>query len=57
MKESDMQQIASLIKNVVIDNKDAKEVASQVLEFRKNFQKTQYCFDNKLGAYEYVKLR
>jgi len=57
MKESDMQQIASLIKNVVIDNKDVKEVASQVLEFRKNFQKTQYCFDNKLGAYEYVKLR
>ena len=57
MKESDMQQIASLIKNVVIDNKDAKEVASQVLELRNNFQKTQYCFDNKLGAYEYVKLR
>ena len=57
MKESDMQQIASLIKNVVIDNKDAKEVASHVLELRKNFQKTQYCFDNKLGAYEYVKLR
>ena len=57
MKESDMQQIASLIKNVVIDNKDAKKVASDVLELRKNFQKTQYCFDNKLGAYEYVKLR
>ena len=57
MKESDMQQIASLIKNVVIDNEDAKEVASHVLELRKNFQKTQYCFDNKLGAYEYVKLR
>ena len=57
MKESDMQQIASLIKNVVIDNKDAKEVAGDVLELRKNFQKTQYCFDNKLGAYEYVKLR
>ena len=57
MKESDMQQIASLIKNVVIDNKDANEIASQVLDFRKNFQKTQYCFDNKLGAYEYVKLR
>ena len=57
MKESDIRQIASLIKNVVIDNKDAKEIASQVLEFRKNFQKTQYCFDNKLGAYEYVKLR
>ena len=57
MKESEMQQIASFIKQIVIDKKDAKEIANQVAEFRKNFQKTQYCFDNKLGAYEYVKLR
>jgi len=57
MKESEMGQIASLIKNVVIDNKDAKDIAKQIAEFRKTFQKTQYCFDTKLGAYEYVKLR
>jgi glycine hydroxymethyltransferase len=52
-----MQQIASFIKQVVIDKKDAKDIAGQVTEFRKNYQKTEYCFDNKLGAYEYVKLR
>ena len=52
-----MKEISSFIKNVIIDNKDAKEIAKQVAEFRKNYQKTQYCFDNKLGAYEYVKLR
>ena len=57
MKESEMKQIASFIKNVVVDKKDAKDVAKQVAEFRKNYQKIQYCFDNKLGAYEYVKLR
>ena len=57
MKESEMQQIASFVKQIVIDGKDAKEVVKEVVEFRKNFQKTQYCFDNKLGAYEYVKLR
>ena len=57
MKESEMGQIASLIKNVVVDNKDTKDTAKQIAEFRKNYQKTQYCFDNKLGAYEYVKLR
>jgi len=57
MKESEMGQIASLIKNVVVDNKDTKDIAKQIAEFRKNYQKTQYCFDNKLGAYEYVKLR
>ena len=42
---------------VVIDQKDPKEVIEQVMELRKSYQKTQYCFDNKLGAYEYVKLR
>ena len=57
MKESEMKEVASFIKNVIVDNKDAKEIAKQVVEFRKNYQKTQYCFDNKLGAYEYVKLR
>jgi len=57
MKESEMQEIASFIKQVIIDKKDAKEVAAKVADFRKNYQKTQYCFDNKLGAYEYVKLR
>ena len=57
MKESEMQQIASLIKQVIIDKKDPKEIASQIIDFRKNYQKTEYCFDNKLGAYEYVKLR
>ena len=57
MKESEMQQIASLVKQVIIDKKDPKEITSQVIDFRKNYQKTEYCFDNKLGAYEYVKLR
>jgi glycine hydroxymethyltransferase len=57
MKESEMQQIASFIKQIVVDKKDAKEIANQVRDLRKNYQKTEYCFDNKLGAYEYVKLR
>ena len=57
MKESEMQQIASFIKQVVIEKKDPKSLVSEVTEFRKAYQKTEYCFDNKLGAYEYVKLR
>jgi len=57
MKESEMEQIASFIKNVIVDNKDTKDIAKQIAEFRNTYQKTQYCFDNKLGAYEYVKLR
>ena len=57
MKESEMKEIATMIKNVVIDKKDPNEITAKVAEFRKEFQKTQYCFDNNLGAYEYVKLR
>ena len=41
MKESEMQQIASLIKQVVIDQKDPKEVIEQVMELRKSYHKTQ----------------
>ena len=57
MKESEMKEIALFIKNVIIDKKNAKKLASNVKTFRKKYQKVQYCFDNKLGAYEYVKLR
>ena len=57
MKESEMKEIASMIKDIVIDKKDPSHMTDKVAEFRKEFQKTQYCFDNKLGAYEYVKLR
>ncbi len=57
MKESEMKEIASMIKDVVIDKKEPGELKEKIAEFRKEFQKTQYCFDNKVGAYEYIKLR
>ncbi|MEE8255344.1 MAG: serine hydroxymethyltransferase, partial [Nitrosopumilaceae archaeon] len=57
MKKSEMKEIASLIKNVIIEKKDPKKLVSKVKSFRKNFQKVHYCFDKKLGAYDYVKLR
>ena len=57
MKQKEMKEIASFIKEVVIDKKDPKKVLPKVKSFRKSYQKVRYCFDNKLGAYEYVKLR
>ena len=57
MKESEMKEIAAMIKDVVIDKKEPGEMTAKIAEFRKEFQKTQYCFDNKVGAYEYIKLR
>ncbi len=41
----------------MIDKKDPNKVAAKVKSFRKDFQKVHYCFDKKLSAYEYVKLR
>ena len=57
MKESEMKEIAKLIKQVIIDKKNPKKILQQVKSFRKEFQKVHYCFDTNLKAYEYVKLR
>jgi glycine hydroxymethyltransferase len=57
MKQSDMKEVASYIKQVIIDRKSPKKLLPKVKSFRKDFQKVQYCFDKKLPAYEYVKLR
>ena len=57
MKKVEMQEIASFIKQVIIEKKDPKKILSKVKLLRKDYQKVKFCFDNKLGAYEYVKLR
>lgn len=57
MKESDMNVIATLIKHVVIDKVDPRNVAKDVSEFRKDFQKVHYAFENSTPAYEYVNFR
>lgn len=44
MKEEEMRQIANLIAQVVIENKDAEEVRKEVEEFRGKFQQVQYSF-------------
>ena len=56
MKESEMQEIASFIKKVVIDKQDHDRVLENVKEFRKNFQRVQYAFDNETLAYKYIQL-
>jgi glycine hydroxymethyltransferase len=57
MKESEMKEVAEFMKQVIIDKKDPKKILSKVKSFRKDFQRVNFCFDNKLSAYEYVKLR
>ena len=57
MREADMKEIAQYVRQAVIGKKSPKSIAAAVKSFRRGFQKTQYCFDKKRGAYEYVKLR
>ena len=57
MKESEMKEIASFIKQIVIDKSDPKQVANSVSGFREQFQKVQYAFENSTDAYEYIKIR
>ena len=56
MKESEMTEIASLIKRVVVDMQDPRIVSKDVIDFRKQFQRVEYAFDNAIGAYEYITL-
>ena len=57
MKKSEIREIASFIEQIIIKKKDPKKILSKVKSLRKDYQKVKFCFDNKLGAYEYVKLR
>jgi glycine hydroxymethyltransferase len=56
MKQSEMKEIAHFIKRVVVDLQAPRIVAKDVADFRKQFQKVQYAFDNTFGAYEYINL-
>src|SRR5689334_17887581 len=50
MKESEMKEIANFIKRVVIDKQNPLSIANDVTEFRKQFQKIHYAFDNAVDA-------
>jgi glycine hydroxymethyltransferase len=57
MKESEMLEIANLIKRVIIDREPPENVRKDVVEFRKDYQKVHYCFENSTEAYKYIRIR
>jgi len=57
MKESEMEEIAEFMKQIIIDKKDPKEVKQKIIEFRKCFQKVHYCFPSNLKAYEFIEFK
>jgi glycine hydroxymethyltransferase len=56
MRKSEMVEIAEFIRRVIV-GKDTKKVAQDVAEFRKEFQRVHYCFEDATQAYEYMKIR
>ncbi len=57
MKKDEMIEIAEFIKRVVIDREAPEKVGKEVKEFRRDYQKVHYCFENATEAYKYIKVR
>ncbi len=57
MKQSEMKEIAAFLRQAIMDKKHPGGLLSKVKSFRRDFQKVHFCFDAKLPAYEYVRLR
>jgi glycine hydroxymethyltransferase len=57
MKESEMAEIAEFVRRVIIDKESMDKVGVDVAEFRKDYQKVHYCFENATEAYKYVRIR
>ena len=52
-----MTEIAEFIKRAIIDKEPLENVGTDVAEFRKEYQKVHYCFENSTDAYKYIKIR
>ena len=57
MKGSEMEEIADLMTRVVIKREDSQRVASDVSEFRRDYQKVRYAFETSKDAYTYTHIR
>jgi glycine hydroxymethyltransferase len=57
MKESDMKEIASLMKRVVMSQEEPKTVRRDIEVFRQSFKKVRYCFESRADAYEYFDIQ
>jgi glycine hydroxymethyltransferase len=57
MKESEMTQIAEFVKRVVLGKEPVENVRRDVAEFRRDYQRVHYCFENATEAYKYVRIR
>jgi len=56
MKETHMDEVAELIKRIIIDDEDPEKVKQDVMEFRKEFQKIKFCFHDDFSAHKHYSI-
>jgi glycine hydroxymethyltransferase len=52
-----MEHIADFMTRIVVKGEDPRRVASDVSEFRKDYQKVHYAFETSKDAYTYIHIR
>jgi glycine hydroxymethyltransferase len=57
MNEPEMEEIAEFMTRVVVKGEQPRNVAKDVSEFRKDFQRVHYSFESTKDAYAYVRIR
>jgi glycine hydroxymethyltransferase len=57
MKEPEMVEIADLMTRIVVKGENTQNVARDVAEFRRDFQRVHYAFESSKDAYEYIRIR
>ena len=57
MKESEMVEIADFMTRIVVKGEDSRKVATDVADFRREYQKVHYAFETSKDAYTYIHIR
>ena len=57
MGPSEMEEIAELLTEVIVNKKEPIEVALRVAELRRSFTHVKYAFESPIEAYEYISLK
>ena len=53
----EMQEIANFIHRIIVKKENPETVKKDIIEFRKQFNKVHYAFENLADAYKYIKIR
>jgi glycine hydroxymethyltransferase len=57
MGPSEMDEAADFLARVLIKKEDPARVAQEIAQFRRDYQKIHYCFDEGADAYKYCSAR